>query len=43
MVSRLLGHAKVSTTEAYYVDLLEENYRDPVASLDSLIGAIPRD
>ncbi len=35
-VSKLLGHASVKTTEKYYVDLLDENYRRPLSSLDSL-------
>jgi site-specific recombinase XerD len=36
-VSKLLGHASVKTTERYYVDLLDKNYRASVASLDHLI------
>ncbi len=35
-VSKLLGHASVKTTEKYYVDLLDENYRRPLNSLDSV-------
>lgn len=42
-VSKLLGHKNVSTTEAYYVDLIDENYRAPVASLDTHIGTRRRD
>ena len=36
-VSRLLGHASVRMTEKYYVDLIDENYRVPVMTLDRLI------
>jgi integrase len=36
-VSRLLGHSTIKTTERYYVDLLDENYRAPVMGLDSII------
>jgi site-specific recombinase XerD len=36
-VSRLLGHSSLKTTEKYYVDLLDENYRDSVGSLDSIL------
>lgn len=35
-VSRLLGHATIKTTEKYYIDLLDENYRQPVYGLDDL-------
>jgi len=35
-VSKLLGHASVKTTEKYYVDLLDENYRRPLSSLDAM-------
>ena len=37
-VSRLLGHSSLKTTEKYYVDLLDENYRDSVGSLDSILN-----
>lgn len=37
-VSRLLGHASVKTTEKYYVDLLDENYRSSVQGLDQVTG-----
>lgn len=36
-VSRLLGHKSIKTTEKYYVDPLDENYRDSVNGLDELI------
>jgi len=36
-VSRLLGHTSIRTTEKYYVDLLDDNYRNSVNGLDSLI------
>ena len=36
-VSRLLGHTSVKTTEKYYVDLLDDNYRDSVSSLDKIL------
>jgi len=36
-VSRLLGHSSVRTTEKYYIDLLDENYRQPLDSLSQLI------
>jgi integrase len=36
-VSRLLGHKSIKTTEKYYVDLLDENYRDSVNGLDEII------
>jgi len=36
-VSKLLGHTSVRTTEKYYVDLLDENYRDSVGGLEDLI------
>lgn len=38
-VSKLLGHSSVSTTEKYYVDLLDKNYRDSVKGLDHVIGS----
>lgn len=37
-VSRLLGHASVKTTEKYYVDLLDENYRSSVMGLDQVLN-----
>lgn len=36
-ISRLLGHKSIMTTEKYYVDLLDENYRDSVNGLDEII------
>jgi len=39
-VSKLLGHASVKTTEKYYVDLLDENYRRPLNSLDALFKGL---
>lgn len=36
-VSRLLGHSSIRTTEKYYVDLIDENYRTPVMALDQLV------
>ena len=37
-VSRLKGHSTIRTTERYYVDLLDENYRVSVSGLDSIIS-----
>lgn len=37
-VSKLLGHASIRTTEKYYVDLLDENYRDSVEGLEEILG-----
>ncbi len=34
MVSKLLGHNSVQTTQKYYVDYLDENYRSTVKRLD---------
>jgi len=36
-ISRLLGHSSVTTTEKYYVDLLQDNLRDSVNGLDNLL------
>ena len=36
-VSKLLGHASMTTTEKYYVDLLDENYRDSVEGLEGIL------
>ncbi len=36
-VSKLLGHSSVRTTEKYYVDLLDDNYRLSVKGLDDII------
>ena len=36
-VSKLLGHASIRTTEKYYVDLLDENYRDSVEGLEEIL------
>ena len=36
-VSRLLGHTTVTTTEKYYVDLLDDNYRASVGGLDKAL------
>ena len=35
MVSKLLGHENVRTTQKYYVDFLNDDYRDPVEGLDT--------
>lgn len=35
-VSKLLGHSSITVTEKYYVDLLDENLRRPVAELENL-------
>ena len=32
-VSKLLGHSTVSTTEKYYVDLIDEDYKEAVEKL----------
>ena len=37
VVSRLLGHSSIRTTEKYYVDLLDENYHESVKQLDDLL------
>ena len=37
IVSKLLGHSSIKTTERHYVDLLDENYRKSVRGLDVLI------
>ncbi len=34
MVSKLLGHHSVQTTQKYYVDYLDENYRSTLSRLD---------
>ena len=36
-VSKLLGHASVKTTEKYYVDLVDENYKSALDGLDKII------
>ncbi|MFC1543204.1 hypothetical protein ACFL4K_01540 [Candidatus Neomarinimicrobiota bacterium] len=36
-VSRLIDNASVKTTEKYYVDLLDENYRSSVNGLDQVL------
>ncbi len=36
-VSKLLGHSSVTTTEKYYVDLLDENYRSSVAAVEEIL------
>ena len=36
-VSLLLGHRSIKTTEKYYVDLLDKNFRDSVSGLDEII------
>ena len=35
-VSKLLGHASVKTTEKYYVDLVEDNYKSALNGLDKI-------
>ncbi len=37
IISKLLGHSSIKTTEKYYVDLLDENFRKPVNGLVKLI------
>lgn len=39
-VSKLLGHGSVTTTEKYYVDLLDENYRSSVGAIQNVLNAI---
>jgi len=36
-VSKLLGHSSVTTTEKYYVDLLDENYRLSVGAIEDIL------
>ena len=36
-VSRLLGHASVKTTEKYYVDLVDDNYKSALDGLNNII------
>ena len=36
-VSKLLSHLSVRTTEKYYVDLIDDNYKAAVDGLDDLI------
>ena len=36
-VSKLLGHSSIKTTERYYVDLLDDNYREPLDKLSKII------
>ena len=36
-VSKLLGHASVKTTEKYYVDLVDDNYKSALNGLDKII------
>jgi integrase len=36
-VSKLLGHASVKTTEKYYVDLVEDNYKSALDGLNDII------
>ena len=36
-VSKLLGHASVKTTEKYYVDLVDDNYKSALDGLDKII------
>ena len=36
-VSKLLGHASVKTTEKYYVDLVDENYKSALDGLNDII------
>ena len=37
VVSRLLGHSSIRTTEKYYIDLLDENYHESVKHLDEIL------
>ena len=39
-VSKLLGHTSIRTTEKYYVDLLDENYRSSVQHLEDILPII---
>ena len=39
-VSKLLGHSSVTTTEKYYVDLLDENYRSSVGAMDEILDDV---
>ena len=39
-VSKLLGHTSIKTTEKYYVDLLDENYRSSVKHLEDILPII---
>ncbi|MCH7940185.1 MAG: site-specific integrase [Candidatus Marinimicrobia bacterium] len=39
-VSKLLGHSSVTTTEKYYVDLLDENYRSSVGAMDDILDDV---
>ena len=36
-VSKLLGHSSIQTTERYYVDLLDDNYRESLDKLSEII------
>ena len=36
-VSKLLGHSSITTTEKYYVDLLDENYRSSVRAIEDVL------
>lgn len=36
-ISKLLGHSSVKTTEKFYVDLLDDNYRESVKGLEDII------
>ena len=36
-VSKLLGHASIKTTEKYYVDLIDDNYKIALDGLDNII------
>lgn len=40
IVSKLLGHSSIKTTEKYYVDLLDENYHKSVTILDDVLANI---
>ena len=39
-VSKLLGHTSIRTTEKYYVDLLDDNYRSSVKHLEDILPII---
>ena len=42
-ISKLLGHASIQTSEKFYLELLDENYRASVDGLDSIIASPTQD